>query len=1086
LAEARAWIEDLFPEQVQGQVNVVSADDWTGRFFARGDLGQLLTYVEELDDQGKAGIYVRMTTVRPGVTGRGTADDSEELVCLWGDIDFGTVGHKHQDLPPDEVSARKVVTAAGLPVPSVWVGSGGGLYPVWLLEEPVQVQEDHAALSVQLQQVLAGGARSLGFHYGTEVSDLARVLRLPGTVNRKTGPGRLCQVQDLGGPQYEVQELAGIVQRAWKALDKAGLIKSTARAELTEQDLGEAAAWLSEDEPCQATLKAQDKEHHPHRRKNTLAVQEALVRLGEQGHRGVMTALDTLESVFADGSSREPAVVHDDFWRMVKGAIAVIKAQGLTPDEDKGCCPEPAVSVDQLRKRFGREAGAGAEAGAEAGAGAAAEAGAEAAAEAGAKTVTLIKDGRLTDYRGRLLLVTPLEVKEQVETRHGVKDVCLADVVVLDGDGAPAKLPGLELTQRMIVGQLRPFIGKAEKVAGVLVKEPDRGEKSGAWRLDSDSLTEAQVDLALAYITAEKGGELVTKKTTRTTVRAIFKTGDDRFSDSRMAETVAREVLAERFIWVAGMRAWMTWTGKVWAEVPDKEVGDAIRKWALKKHTAAAEDLTTGQGDLDTLDGWRKMLEAPKQARVLGMAEGIVLRRADELDADPDLLNTPSGVVDLRTGRVLDHDPALMMTKITRGAYRPGFKHPDWTKAQEALPEKIRTWFQVRIGQAATGHPTPDDILVVLQGSGENGKTSLTSAGPVVALGDYGSVASHKLFQASRGSEHSTERADLRGRRLLIAEELTEGRALDITAVKQVIGTTRIKAHYMHKDNIEFDASHTLFVTSNYVPVVSEVDHGTWRRLALVRFPFTFRKPGEELTGKHDKSGDLELRDRIRLGRGGQHDAIVTWIVEGAVRWYADQAGTLALPAAVQGDTRDWRRDADRILGFWDEKLKKDEKFSIVTTELMNAFNTWLSENGHNKWSKETFHPRFSGHSETARYRVEKKRPKKVEVEKLSRPEQRYNHVDPLPVRPEVYENVRFRTAADDREPDDPKGGTDGTDPSVKPPKKPTYEENTNGSVPSVPPGQGPEPPARGDEVRPDPYAKARDRIALVRKAAGS
>ena len=32
-------------------------------------------------------------------------------------------------------------------------------------------------------------------------------------------------------------------------------------------------------------------------------------------------------------------------------------------------------------------------------------------------------------------------------------------------------------------------------------------------------------------------------------------------------------------------------------------------------------------------------------------------------------------------------------------------------------------------------------------------------------------MASPTLFQASKGSEHSTERAELRGKRLLIAEE---------------------------------------------------------------------------------------------------------------------------------------------------------------------------------------------------------------------------------------------------------------------------------------------------------------------------
>ena len=76
------------------------------------------------------------------------------------------------------------------------------------------------------------------------------------------------------------------------------------------------------------------------------------------------------------------------------------------------------------------------------------------------------------------------------------------------------------------------------------------------------------------------------------------------------------------------------------------------------------------------------------------------------------------------------------------------------------------------IGQAITGHPNPNDFMAVLQGSGENGKSAITTDGLVPALGDYASMASTKLFQSS-SSEHSTERAELRGKRLVIAEELT-------------------------------------------------------------------------------------------------------------------------------------------------------------------------------------------------------------------------------------------------------------------------------------------------------------------------
>jgi putative DNA primase/helicase len=253
-----------------------------------------------------------------------------------------------------------------------------------------------------------------------------------------------------------------------------------------------------------------------------------------------------------------------------------------------------------------------------------------------------------------------------------------------------------------------------------------------------------------------------------------------------MAETVAEEVLAGRLLWVIGLD-WMSWDGHRWVETTEVVVVQAIRRYSKEQFAAAAAGLATGESDEMTVDGWRTMLGANKESAVLRLSKGLVTRRADEMDADPNLLNTPGAVVDLRDGTVQAPSPDLLMTKITRGAYRPGFRHVDWDTALQALDETERVWFQGRIGQGITGHPPQDDRLIVLQGSGENGKSALTTGGPVPALGDYASVASTKLIQATKtGSEHSTEVADLRGRRLVIMEELTEARAIDVTSLKRL------------------------------------------------------------------------------------------------------------------------------------------------------------------------------------------------------------------------------------------------------------------------------------------------------------
>ena len=500
------------------------------------------------------------------------------------------------------------------------------------------------------------------------------------------------------------------------------------------------------------------------------------------------------------------------------------------------------------------------------------------------------------------------------------------------------------------------------------------------------------------------------------------------FADARLAERVAAEVLAGRFRWAAGL-GWLRWDGTRWAEGSEVEITEEVRAWAIREFDAVAQEVRTGQADAEAVKKHLVLLTRSKVRAVVDFAKGIPGVRTDaaSFDSDPYALNTPNGVVDLRCGYVTPHHPAQLHTKVTRGCYLPGFTHPDWDQALTALPPAEQWHMQARFGQAVTGHPTPDGVMPLLQGSGENGKSLFSTDGVLVALGDYAHVAPEKLLtSAAKEGDHSTEKAFLRGRRLLMAEEMTEGHALNVTTLKRVQDVGQITARFVYRDNITFPATHSLFTTSNYLPVVNETDHGTWRRLELVRFPYTFVKPGQPLERPDQRAGDPQLKGRIKAGTDKQHDAIVTWVVDGAVRYYRDGAACLAPTPRIETDTRQWRSTADRVLGYWDERLIVDHDSCVLADELLDDFNAWLAENGHRSWARETFIPRFAEHSETRRAAVEPARPRATSVASTTGVASTERSVPglwrraapglplrPLPARPYVWRGVRWRTEAD-------------------------------------------------------------------------
>lgn len=209
----RSWLRILHGDS-PGHIHICSTGDWTGKLFA--DIDAATSYVTYLDREHREGIYVRVTSMRPGLAPgkRGSAADSAGLPALWADLDLAGPGHAEHDLPPDEAAGRAVIAATGLPEPTIWIHSGGGLYPIWLLTQPhilTDVNLDAAkALAKGWQSVIEHAAASKGWRYGRGVGDLARVLRIPGTINRKEGLARPCRLitdPPPTGVRYTVEEL---------------------------------------------------------------------------------------------------------------------------------------------------------------------------------------------------------------------------------------------------------------------------------------------------------------------------------------------------------------------------------------------------------------------------------------------------------------------------------------------------------------------------------------------------------------------------------------------------------------------------------------------------------------------------------------------------------------------------------------------------------------------------------------------------------------------------------------------------------------------------------------------------------------
>lgn len=229
------WLTWLFGQQPPGALWIGGhADLWHGQTFAGEQAiesaAEYARWLETASAGTQGGVYFRLTpmraSARDGGRGRGKAADSTHLVAFGADLDLAGVGHKDTKLPRPQSHEQlvEILKGAGLPEPSAWVHSGGGRYAFWRLAEPLSLNNPHAlscatTASAALHARIIAEAAGLGFKIDN-TRDLARVYRLPGTLNRKGAEPFCAHVLSTDGPLYTLAQIETAVDPRESALPR--------------------------------------------------------------------------------------------------------------------------------------------------------------------------------------------------------------------------------------------------------------------------------------------------------------------------------------------------------------------------------------------------------------------------------------------------------------------------------------------------------------------------------------------------------------------------------------------------------------------------------------------------------------------------------------------------------------------------------------------------------------------------------------------------------------------------------------------------------------------------------------------------
>ena len=314
---------------------------------------------------------------------------------------------------------------------------------------------------------------------------------------------------------------------------------------------------------------------------------------------------------------------------------------------------------------------------------------------------------------------------------------------------------------------------------------------------------------------------------------------------------------------------------------------------------------------------------------IVKTAKHMVRMSVSEFDNNEMLLNTPNATIDLSKGLagVKDHVSSDYLTKMATAS--PSDKGKGlWLETLATFfcgDQELIDYVQMVVGMAAIGK-VYQEHLIIAYGSGANGKSTFWNTIARV-LGNYSGKLSADALTMSVRRNVSPEMAELKGKRLIIASEMSEGMRLNTSMVKQLCSTDEILAEKKYKAPFHFVPSHTLVLYTNHLPKVGANDDGIWRRLIVIPF-------NAKITGRSDVKNFADyLYDEAA-------PAIMTWIIEGAEKSVKAHF-KFTLPKVVQESVAAYREANDWMGQFLSDCCDVDATFTEKSGELYSTYRTY-------------------------------------------------------------------------------------------------------------------------------------------------
>lgn len=201
-------------------------------------------------------------------------------------------------------------------------------------------------------------------------------------------------------------------------------------------------------------------------------------------------------------------------------------------------------------------------------------------------------------------------------------------------------------------------------------------------------------------------------------------------------------------------------------------------------------------------------------------------------DKDNNLLNTSSGIIDLKNNKVLACDKKYNQT-LTAGSIYSDKEPVKWIKFLNETFGENAMWVRKFIAYCLSGNVN-EQIFLCLYGVGNNGKTVFTRTLNAM-LGEYCSQVPIDMFTGNGYSHSEQVLSEIVNKRLIITSEPDHDVEIKSGFMKQITGDNLINARKLYGNPFQALPHFKIIIETNPKPTVNDDSDGFYRRARFVK-----------------------------------------------------------------------------------------------------------------------------------------------------------------------------------------------------------------------------------------------------------